>query len=141
MKNMNVLILIIEDDKYMNETLSEVLKDEGYTVDATTNAVDAVNKIKLSGKEYQLLVLDYNLQHLQGITGLDIYNIAKKDNPQIKAIMISAYGKEKDIKNRAKSMGVDMFIEKPFMITDLVDAVDELSRGNFKNHQDSMMSY
>lgn len=138
---MNVLILIIEDDKYMNETLGEVLQDEGYSVDTSVDALDAINKIKHGGKNYHLLVLDYNLQHLQGITGLDIYDIAKKNNPDIKAIMITAYGKEKDIKNRAKSAGVNEFIEKPFLITDLVDAVDDLLRNDFQNQEGKMLSF
>lgn len=132
MRNMNVLILIVEDDKYMNETLNEVLQDEGYKVDTTTNALEAIKKIKHSGTKYHLLVMDYNLQHVQGINGLDIYQIAKEMNPGIKAVMITAYGKEKAIKNQALEMGIDAFIEKPFLITDLLDTVDNLSSGDFK---------
>lgn len=75
---MNILILIVEDDKYMNETLCEVLESEGYNVESATSALEAINKIKHSEKIYHLLILDYNLQYLQGITGLDIYKLAKR---------------------------------------------------------------
>jgi DNA-binding response OmpR family regulator len=132
MNNLNILILIIEDDKYMNETLCDVLKSEGYNVDATSNAVDAINKIKSSPTKYQLLILDYNLKHLQSINGIDIYNIAKDLNPDVKAIMITAYGSDRSIRDKALSQGIDTFLDKPFLITDLVDAVDDLSREN--NH-------
>ena len=130
MNNLNVLILIIEDDKYMNETLSEVLKSEGYNVDSAINARDAINKIKHSTKMYHLLVLDYNLQHLQGVTGIDVYEIAKEMHPEIKAVMITAYGSDRTIRDKALSKGINAFIEKPFMITDLVDTVDDLTRDN-----------
>ncbi|MEO8512473.1 MAG: response regulator [Ignavibacteria bacterium] len=128
MPKLNILILVVENDKYMNETLCEVLESEGYNVESALNALDAINKIKHSGKKYHLLILDYNLQYLQGITGLDIYELAKQHDPEIKAIMISAYGRDKELKEKASSAGINTFIDKPFLITDLVDSVDDLSR-------------
>jgi DNA-binding response OmpR family regulator len=125
---MNILILIVEDDKYMNETLCEVLESEGYNVESALSALDAINKIKHSEKYYQLLILDYNLQYLQGITGLDIFKMAKENDPDVKAIMISAYGKDKELKEKARSTGIDAFIDKPFLITDLIDTVDNILR-------------
>lgn len=128
MPNLNVLILIVEDDKYMNETLCEVLESEGYNVESALNALDAINKIKHSEKTYDVLILDYNLQYLQGITGLDIFALAKSINPESKGIMISAYGRDKELKQKAAKAGISTFIDKPFLITDLVDSVDDISR-------------
>ena len=125
---MNILILIVEDDKYMNETLCEVLESEGYNVESALSALDAINKIKHSEKYYNLLILDYNLQYLQGITGLDIFQMAKENDPDVKLIMISAYGKDKELKEKARSAGINAFIDKPFLITDLLDAVDDILR-------------
>lgn len=128
MPNLNVLILVIEDDKYMNETLCEVLESEGYNVESAMNALDAINKIKHTDKKYHVLILDYNLQFLQGITGLDVFQIAKEVNPKVKAIMISAYGRDKELKDKAAKLGISQFIDKPFLITDLVDSVDDIAR-------------
>lgn len=133
MPNLNVLILVIEDDKYMNETLCEVLESEGYNVESALNALDAINKIKHSEKKYHLLILDYNLQFLQGITGLDVFQIAREVNPKVKAIMISAYGRDKELKERASKLGISQFIDKPFLITDLVDTVDDIARAAAAN--------
>jgi DNA-binding response OmpR family regulator len=132
---MNILILIVEDDKYMNETLCEVLESEGYYVESALSALDAINKIKHSEKYYQLLILDYNLQYLQGITGLDIFRMAKENDPEVKAIMISAYGKDKELKEKARSSGINAFIDKPFLITDLLDTVDDILRHS--NHKEA----
>jgi len=128
MPNLNILALVVEDDKYMNETLCEVLEAEGYNVDSSISAIDAINKLKHGDMKYDLLILDYNLQFLQGITGLDIFEIAKESDPDVKAIMISAYGRNRDIKEKAYSKGIKVFLDKPFMITDLVDAVDNMAR-------------
>lgn len=128
MPNLNVLILIVEDDKYMNETLCEVLEAEGYNVESAGSALGAINKLKHSGEVYHILILDYNLQHMRGITGLDIFEIAKEVNPNVKAIMISAYGRDRNIRQQALSGGIETFLDKPFLITDLIDNVDDLAR-------------
>lgn len=128
MPNLNILALVVEDDKYMNETLCEVLESEGYHVDSSSSAIDALNKIKHSDVKHDLLILDYNLQYLQGITGLDIFEQAKEKDPDVKAIMISAYGRNRDLKAKAYKKGIKVFLDKPFLLTDLVDAVDDLAR-------------
>src|SRR5258706_1891317 len=90
-ENSNISVLIVEDDKYMNETLCELLESEGYNVSASTSVTDAFNKLKNAKKSYRLLILDYNLLNYSGITGIDVYCAAKQMNPEIKSIMMSAY--------------------------------------------------
>jgi DNA-binding NtrC family response regulator len=96
--------------------------------------VDAINMIKHGQENYNLLILDYNIQFLQGINGIDIYEIAKEVNPDIKAIMITAYGRDRRIKENAIKKGINAFFEKPFLITDLVDTVDYLTKKNPRNN-------
>ena len=54
--------------------------------------------------------------------------MAKENDPDVKSIMISAYGKDKELKEKARSAGINAFIDKPFLITDLLDAVDDILR-------------
>jgi DNA-binding response OmpR family regulator len=125
MKNTN--ILIIEDDKFMNETLCEVLESENYNVDSAMSALEGISLINNNPHKYDVLVLDYNLQHIQGINGIDIFNIARDKNSGVKAIMVSAYGKESEIKNKALNSGISVFLDKPFLINDLLDEIENLS--------------
>jgi len=131
--NRETSVLIIEDDRYMNETLKEVLEDEGYNVESSLTVLNAINKINHSDKKYHLLILDYNLQFYSGINGLDIFELAKEKNPFIKGIMISAYGDRK-IKEKARQKGIEAYLDKPFQINDLIDAVnktnDEIKKEN-----------
>jgi len=119
----SILILVVEDDKYMNETLREVLEDEGYDVESSLTVDEAISKIKYNEKKFNLLILDYNLQFLSGVTGLDIYQIAKDKTPDVQAIMISAYG-DKKIKEKAREKGINVFLDKPFKINEFTDAVN-----------------
>ena len=136
---MQIRVLIIEDDKYMNETLKEVLENEGITVDSSLSAIDAINKLVHFSKNYDLLLLDYNLQHLNDVSGLDIFELARKINPKITAIMITAYN-NKEIKNKAYSIGIRKFIEKPFSINELVENVKEIS-SEFTRENDVINGY
>lgn len=112
----------------MNEILCEMLESEGYKVESATNADEAADKLS-KGKKYYLVVLDYNLQNYKGINGIDIYDLAKKSNPNAKAIMISAYGSRK-IKENAIEKGINLFLDKPFIITDLLDAIHSVTMFN-----------
>ena len=125
-------ILIVEDDKYMNETMQELLEDEGYKVEAAADVLCAINKIKNSEKKYKLLILDYNLQFLTGINGLDIFELAKEKYPDTPAILISAYSNREMIE-KARHAGIAVFISKPFKISEFISAVAQVSRLSSRN--------
>jgi two-component system, response regulator, stage 0 sporulation protein F len=124
--NINIMVLIIEDDRYMNETLTEVLEDEGYNVESCLTVLNAINKIKHNDKIYHLIIADYNLQFFTGVNGLDIFELAKDKNPYVKGIMISAYGDRK-IREKASQKGIEVFFDKPFQINELIDAVNRIN--------------
>jgi DNA-binding NtrC family response regulator len=113
-------ILIVDDDKFLCQSLLYILKDEGYDVNAVNDGKTAINLIKK--RKYDLMVLDYNLSTLQNITGLGVLEKALEINPRIKAVMISAHGDNK-LKKRAKDMGVNGFIDKPFKLTKLLKTI------------------
>jgi CheY-like chemotaxis protein len=136
--HVKVMILVIEDDKYMNETIREVLENEGYKVESSLSVIDAINKLVHFNKKYQLMIVDYNLQHLQDISGIDIFELAKKMNPDIQAIMVSAYN-SRTIKDRAFSHGISFFLEKPFLIKDLIKATEKLTKSY--SSEDSIKNY
>lgn len=116
----NKSVLIIEDDKYMNNILYEFLKSEGYKSDAVNNYNEALNKIKKN--KYYLLILDYNLNDNKNKNGLDVYNYAKRLYPDIKGILITAYG-NKIVKEKAKEIGISQILDKPFSFDELINYI------------------
>lgn len=121
------LILVVEDDKYLNEVIQEVLIEEGYKIESALSAVDALIKIEHQEKKYQVVILDYNLFDKHGINGIDIFERAKELNPDVRGIMISAYG-EKFIREMSRKKGIDIFIDKPFLVSDFVNSVHSLTK-------------
>ena len=126
-----VYVLLVEDDKYMNLTLSGFLEEEGYDIVSAVSAKEAIEKIQDNNKSYSLVILDYNLGNLSGMTGLDILKRMKLVNPEVKSILITAYS-NKEIKDLAKNAGIDVFINKPFLLDDILDAVASLTNDNSK---------
>jgi DNA-binding NtrC family response regulator len=124
-KTLNILVLIVEDDKYMNEILCDLLNTNICGVESAYGALDAIDKITRDDKQYQFVVLDYNLGNLRGITGLDIYDIIKSKNNRVKSIMISAHA-NKEIKKMAMEKGINVFLEKPFLVTELLNSAHEI---------------
>lgn len=126
-----VYVLLVEDDKYMNLTLSGFLEEEGYDIVSAVSANEAIEKIQDNNKLYSLVILDYNLGNLSGLTGLDILKKMKSVNPDVKSILITAYS-DKKIKDLAKEAGIDVFINKPFLLDDILDAVSSLTNYDLK---------
>ena len=83
---MTLELLIIDDEKIVCDGLSRILRDIGYSVDFTTDAISSLEMIK--GKEYDLILLDINLPEKNGIELLPEINSLSSDTP---VIMITAY--------------------------------------------------
>jgi len=112
-------ILVVDDDKDMCEILSDFLKDEGYLVIIAYDGEVALNSIE--NRNYNLLILDYQLR---GTDGLHVLEKAHQIDASLIAIMMSAFGSEQ-IRSRAQELGAYDFVEKPFDMERMVEAVNQ----------------
>lgn len=113
-------ILIVDDDKFMCRSLSYLLKEEGYNVNTAFDGEDALSKLRKN--KCDLIVIDYNLSGLHGLTGLGVLEKVYQTNPSIRSIMISGYG-DNHMKSEARKIGVDGFLDKPFRLTKLLKTI------------------
>lgn len=112
-------ILIVDDERDTCKMISDILGEEGFLVDRAHNGESAIKKIKRN--KYDLMILDYKLP---GISGLTVLKEAKQKRPKLQIIVFSAYGNE-DIKRKAKELGAVNFLDKPFNIKKLVRIVEK----------------
>jgi len=129
--NKKLKVLLVEDDKFMNEILRDYMASEGMYVDAVFSYSDAVYQIN-SESGYDILIVDYNLNKNNSKNGLEIHDKLKELNPGIKTIMISAYG-NKIIKKNAYLKGIHYFLDKPFVLDELSMRILELKKMDLKN--------
>jgi DNA-binding response OmpR family regulator len=101
-------ILIIEDDKFLRDLLSQKLMREGFKV---LTAVEGEEGIKMMGEEApNLVMLDLILP---GLDGFDILT-RLKETPELSSVpvlVLSNLGQKEDIE-RAMSLGAEEFLIK-----------------------------
>jgi len=100
-------ILIVEDKKSMREMLALILKRAGYDVDEACSAEEAMEK--LEKRRYLLLLSDL---FLPGEDGIELLKKAKKVDPYLPVIMITAYGTIERAVEAMKEGAYD-FLSKP----------------------------
>jgi len=108
-------ILIVDDEKNIRESISKLLKIEGFTTFTSDNAISGLRI--LESTNIDLIILDLRMP---GMSGLELLQIARDRYPNIIIIMISAYGEITDAVNAMK-VGAYDYIVKPFDPELLID--------------------
>ncbi|WDP84799.1 MAG: sigma-54-dependent Fis family transcriptional regulator [Desulfobacter sp.] len=101
-------ILIVEDDLNLNRGLVHVIKKQGYEAFSAASGEDALQCIK--ARSFDPIISDFKLP---GIDGKQVLKAAKKYDPNIMFIMITAYGTV-DTAVSAMKEGAEEYIMKPF---------------------------
>ena len=100
-------ILIIDDDKSIRHTLTDILKYEGYKVDEAVDGMEGMVKIKTN--KYDVVFCDIKMPKMDGMEVLDL---AQKLKPDVPIIMISGHGTMETAVDAVKKGAFD-FIAKP----------------------------
>jgi two-component system nitrogen regulation response regulator NtrX len=100
-------ILIVDDEKAIRKTLSEILSYEGYRIDEAGDGEEGIRKFR--DKEYDVILCDIKMPKMDGIEFLDK---AKELNPDIPIIMISGHGTIETAVEAVKKGAYD-YISKP----------------------------
>lgn len=124
----NINILVIEDDKEINDLICMTLKKAGYSVYAVLDGEEALLKYK--EREYQMIILDIMLPKIDGIEVMR--RIRAKSIVPI--IILSAKDEEID-KILGLRMGADDYMTKPFSNRELLARVDAALRRSFYFHE------
>ena len=106
-------VLIVDDQFGIRMLLNEVLKMEGYETYLAANGVEALEL--LTTMKPDLVFLDMKIP---GMDGIEILKRMKQQDPEVKVIMMTAYG-ELDLINSALSLGALSYLPKPFNIEDV----------------------
>lgn len=100
-------ILIIDDEKAIRKTLSEILSYEGYKIEEASDGEEGLKKFK--EKTFDVVLCDIKMPKLDGIEFLDK---AREVNPDVPVIMISGHGTIETAVEAVKKGAYD-YIAKP----------------------------
>lgn len=130
-------ILVVEDDKEINNLISDALTKESYSI---TQVFDGREAIKKYNDNFQLIILDLMLPYVDGIEVLRA--IRQKSN--LPVIILSAKDEETD-RIIGLSMGADDYMVKPFSLRELAARVKAQLRRyinyNGKQEENSILQY
>ena len=100
-------ILIIDDEKAIRKTLSEILSFEGYKIEEASDGEEGLKKFK--DKNYDLVLCDIKMPKLDGI---EFLQKAGESNADVPIIMISGHGNIETAVEAVKKGAFD-YISKP----------------------------
>jgi len=111
-------MLVIEDQGETCLLLDLILSERKFESDYVNNLLDADEYLQKN--KPSLIFLDNKLPDGYGV---DFISYVKKKYPKIKIIMISGFGTARDV---AMENGADVFLEKPFSLKNVNDAIDQV---------------
>lgn len=106
----NFIILIVDDEFDMRESMKELLIRDDYQVDLAPDGKTAIEKFQ--NREYDLVLSDIIMQEMDGI---ELLKNLKKINPEIPFILITGYSSIQGAIDAIK-LGADDYFIKPFEI-------------------------
>lgn len=119
-------ILVVDDEPDSHELLRVVLEQAGATVEAASNAADALKKLRQN--RFDILISDI------GMPGEDGYELIKKvrrldsKNKRIPAVALTAYARVED-RVRSLDAGFQTHIAKPVEPVELIAVIVSLAKG------------
>lgn len=113
--------LVVEGNDGIRRLLIEILTQEGYSVDTTSNGLQALSKIQECIPSVVLLDSE-----MPGMGGIEVLTKISNSYPDLPVILITAYPDEKDVEISVECGLVKYYISKPFSLTDLIELLNSL---------------
>jgi DNA-binding NtrC family response regulator len=101
-------VLVVDDEKAMLLALKGLLGKEGYQVETAGGGEEALRLIDTG--RFHVVITDLSMD---GVGGMQVLEHARRVDPDIAVIMITAYGSEK-IAVQAMKLGATDYVPKPF---------------------------
>jgi CheY-like chemotaxis protein len=124
-------VLIVEDNE-LNRRLFENLIGQIFQFESVQNGVEAL--IKLEKEKFDLILMDIQMPHMDGITA--IRKIIQQKISDCPIIAISAYAEESERENFLQ-LGFQDFISKPIRPREFLEVVNRTIQNNFEKKEKS----
>lgn len=114
MRPKKIRILVVDDEQGMLEVISDTLRNlEGVELILETDSAKAAQRI--SAESFDLLITDIRMP---GMDGVELLRRARKEDPEIAVLMVTAFPKL-DSAVESMKLGASDYITKPFQPKDL----------------------
>jgi CheY-like chemotaxis protein len=117
-------LLLVDDDEILIEVIREILETADYDVITASNGHEALEIYEAWRDNIDLVMLD---MIMPGMGGAETFTELKKINPDVPVIIISGYSLPDEV-GELLSQGCEGFLQKPFLIPDLLQKIGQVIR-------------
>ncbi len=110
-------ILVVDDEQVERQTLTEILRLEGYHVSAVPNGEAALDFVRQNSVD--LILLDLRMP---GMSGLDVIKVVNRTQPDVEIILLTAHGSMESAIEALRSRILD-YLLKPASPTQILESV------------------
>ena len=107
-------ILVIDDEPFIRELLTDFLLSKGYEVDTAENGKEGLKL--LNGHPPQLIILDLDMPEMNGLSFLE--NLSPRIDTPYSVIILTGHGTDEAVKKCFK-LGIHSFLRKPVNLYEL----------------------
>ena len=126
-------ILVVDDEQSMCDFMEIMLKKEGYDVDITLGACEAIQMA--SSKNYDLIIADLMMPEM---SGLELLKRVKKNCPHQDFVVMTAFASVESVKEAMKEGAID-YITKPFKVDEIKLVIEKtISRKRLKTENENL---
>jgi len=112
-------VLIVDDEKEITITLSQILSKHGYKVQAFTDSMEAMRFFKEKPGAIDLVITDMTMP---GITGSQLAREMLSIRPELPVILCTGYSDLISIES-AREAGILAYLQKPVMMSTLLQTI------------------
>jgi DNA-binding response OmpR family regulator len=110
-------ILVVDDEPIERQTLTDILRLEGFHVTAVANGEAAVDHVRLN--PIDLMVLDLRMP---GMNGLEVVKVVNRLSPEVEIILLTAHGSMESAVEALRNRVHD-YLLKPASPTQIIESV------------------
>lgn len=115
-------ILVVEDDRDIRESVTEVLEDEGYVVTAAADGREALDRLQSASPPPALILLDLMMPVMSGYQ----FREEQLKLPAYAGIPVLIVTADVNARAKVESLKAAGFMQKPVKIQPLLDLVEQL---------------
>jgi len=118
-------VLVVDDDETVRTALGDMLRGAGYAVTLAASGLEGIAKVREREGPFHLVVTDLGMPD---VPGWEVVEAVKQIETVTPVVIMSGFDRARATR-RAKELGVDLVISKPFDLQDFLNAVRGLLLG------------
>lgn len=126
-------ILVVDDEESICLDVQELMRETGVKVDYALSGKQAVKMVSDcfdAYEAYNLVLLDWKMPEMDGVETAK--RIRAKVGKQVPIMVLTSYSFD-EIEEEAKAAGIDLFLSKPFFVSNFRNAVIKLNKDEEDN--------